>query len=82
LPAFLVVHHADLEEAEVQILDGITITTPYRAIVDGHRANIGPALVRQAIADGQKSGWLSAGEAEKLRKQLLSPSAKPRTHTL
>jgi predicted transcriptional regulator of viral defense system len=71
IPSVLIVHHADLPEEDTSIVDGITITTARRAIIDCHQTHLGPTLIRQAIEDGRQKGWLTSREADKLSDQLL-----------
>ena len=75
VPPYLVVHHAELPATDVEILDGIPVTTPCRSIVDGHAAHLGTDLIRQAIDDGRRSGRLTAREAEQLRAALIEKNA-------
>lgn len=72
-PGYLAVHHADLRPDEVELVDGIPVTTPARAIRDCHAAHLGPELVRQAIDDGVRTGRLPARTADALRRELLDP---------
>lgn len=71
VPAGLVVHRADLGPAEIQMYEGVPVTTPERTIRDCHAAHLGPALVRQAIRDGRRTGHLRVAQAEKLERELL-----------
>jgi predicted transcriptional regulator of viral defense system len=71
-PKQLVIHHADLPPADVQRVDGVPVTTPERTIRDAHAAHLGPALIRQAIADGRRSGRLTHDQADRLAQELLS----------
>lgn len=71
LPAGLVVHRADLDPADAQVHEGVPVTTPERTIRDCHAAHLGPALVRQAIRDGRRTGHLRVAQAEKLERELL-----------
>jgi predicted transcriptional regulator of viral defense system len=71
LPAGLVVHRADLGPADTQVHEGVPVTTPERTIRDCHAAHLGPALIRQAIHDGRRSGHLRVAQAEKLERELL-----------
>lgn len=71
LPARLAIHRADLTERDVRPYEGLTITTPERTIRDCHAAHLGPALVRQAIRDGRRSGLLRARQADALERELL-----------
>jgi predicted transcriptional regulator of viral defense system len=71
LPPHLVVHHADLGPADVQEFEGVPVTTPERTIRDVHSDHIGPALVRQAIEDGRRTGHLTLDQADRLERELL-----------
>ena len=78
VPRHMVLHYADLASADVrQIAGGIPATTPERTIRDVHAAHIGPALVRQAIEDGRRTGRLSLDTADRLERELLA--VEPRT---
>ena len=70
VPAYLVVHRADLRADEVTALEGMPIVTPERAIRDGLAADLGPALLGQAIDDGLRSGRLTRAMGEDLRREL------------
>lgn len=71
VPSLHVVHRANLAPHQVEHVDGIPVTSPARTIRDCHAAHLGPALVRQAIEDGLRSGLLRAAEAERLSQDLL-----------
>lgn len=66
VPKLYVVHRADLADDEVTSFEGIPVTTPVRTIRDCQRANLGPALMRQAINDGRRNGKLSGADVEQL----------------
>jgi len=70
-PAHLAIHHADLDPKDVQVVEGIPVTMAERAIRDVHAAHLGPALVRQAIDDGRRTGYLSSDQAKRLKRELL-----------
>jgi predicted transcriptional regulator of viral defense system len=70
-PAQLVIHYAHLDPKDVQIVEGIPVTTAERAIRDVHAAHLGPALVRQAIEDGRRTGHLSSDQTKQLKRELL-----------
>lgn len=63
-PAGVVVHHADVPPEQRTAIEGIPATTVARAIRDCAKAHLGPALLRQAIADARTGGWLTP-EAER-----------------
>lgn len=71
LPGHLVLHNDDLPEEDITQVEGIPTTTVRRAIEDCFRAHLGPALLRQAIEEGEREGYLKPGEASELRKLAL-----------
>ena len=71
VPRNLILHYADLEPESIQRVDGIPVTTPAQAIRDVHAGHLGAALVRQAIADGRRSGHLPRAQADRLERELL-----------
>jgi predicted transcriptional regulator of viral defense system len=75
VPRQMVVHVAPLATGDVQVVEGVPVTTPVRTIRDVHAAHLGPALVRQAIADGRRTGRLTHAEADRLVRDLLDESA-------
>ena len=77
-PPHLVIHYADLEANDERRVEGVPITTPARSIRDAHAAHLGPALVRQAIADGRRNGHLALDEADALERELLGVSSSRR----
>ncbi|MGH9158380.1 MAG: hypothetical protein ACRD2X_00115, partial [Vicinamibacteraceae bacterium] len=72
VPAHLAVHHAELRDDEVTLFEGIPCTSVARTIEDCHRAHLGPALLRQALQDAEREGFLSPAEATDLRKRVLA----------
>lgn len=71
VPKRLALHRIDLDEDDVDIYDGVPITTPERTIRDCHAARLGSALIRQAIADGRRTGHLRVAQAQRLERELL-----------
>jgi len=71
IPRHLVVHNADLGDEEIAGVEGVPTTTVRRAIEDCHRKHLGPALLRQAIEEGHRQGYLRAEEARELRELVL-----------
>jgi predicted transcriptional regulator of viral defense system len=66
------VHRADLPDHERTAIEGVPATTVARAIRDCAAANIGPALLRQAMRDARAGGWLKAMEAQVLEAELTA----------
>jgi len=71
IPRHMVVHHADLSPTDIASVEGIPTTTVRHAIEDCFRTHLGPALLRQAIEDGEREGYLKPDEARELRKLFL-----------
>lgn len=71
-PAEVVLHFADLDGGDVGSVEGLPVTTAARTIRDCAAANIGPALLRQALEDGRRKGWLPAVDADALAAELTA----------
>lgn len=78
VPPQLVLHFASLSPEDVQLVEGVPVTTPERTIRDAHAAHLGPALIRRAIADGRRTGRLTQHAADRLTHQLLAESIPKR----
>jgi predicted transcriptional regulator of viral defense system len=71
IPEYLSIHHANLSNEEIGSHEGIPATTVRRTIEDCFRAHLGPALLRQAIEDGKRLGYLRSEEARRLERRVL-----------
>ena len=69
-PSYLALHTASLSERDVQILNGVPVTTPVRTVLDCQSVHIGSALIQQAIADGRDAGKLTARDVAYLERAL------------
>ena len=78
-PKHLVLHYADLSQSDERRVEGVPVTTPARAIRDAHASHLGPALIRQAIADGRRTGHLTLSEADTLEQELLGTTPRRRS---
>jgi hypothetical protein len=56
----------------------VPVTTAVRAIRDAHAAHLGPALIRQAITDGRRTGHLTLDDADQLEHELLGMKLRPK----
>ena len=74
IPPHYTIHQADLPAAEITRVEGIPVTTAARAIRDCHATHLGPALLRQAISDGRRAGYLTQPEADDLATEVLTPA--------
>jgi predicted transcriptional regulator of viral defense system len=71
VPAHLVLHRADLDDLDTDVVEGIPVTALERAVEDCASAHLGAGLLRDAIADGRRLGLLTRAAAQRLRLQLL-----------
>jgi len=71
IPPHLVVHNADLADDDLARVEGVPTTTVRRAIEDCHSKHLGPVLLRQAIEEGRRQGYLRADDARELRELVL-----------
>lgn len=70
VPPAYVLHHEDLEPDQITTHEGIAIVTPVHAIRQTHEANLGTALVEQAIDQGADGGRLTKRQTSALRREL------------
>ena len=75
IPNHLVVHYADLEDEDVTVFEGIPTTSMRRTILDSHRTHLGPALLRQALEDAEREGFLNPTQVAELKEMVLTDSA-------
>jgi predicted transcriptional regulator of viral defense system len=71
IPAHLMIHRADIPDEDLTQVEGIPTTSVVRTIEDCHRTHLGPALLRQAIEDGEREGYLKPVEARRLQRRVL-----------
>ena len=69
-PPYLVIHPQDLPTGDVTRLERLPITTPARTIRDCIRANIGPALLVQAVDKAHRHGMMGAGVVAELEAEI------------
>ncbi len=79
IPHHLTLHYAVLEDGDVDVLDGIPVTTPVRSILDASAAHLSRSLIRQAIEDGRRTGKLLEREATHLAARLGDGSRDDQT---
>ncbi len=81
VPRYLRIHYDDLTSKDVTRQEGVPVTTPRRTIIDCAAAGLVPGLLRQAIADGRRTGQLTHREADTLsatlrRRRLAATGAR------
>jgi predicted transcriptional regulator of viral defense system len=69
-PKALTVHRADLAPDEISIVEGLPLTTIARTVTDLLEAGGRVDLVKQAIVDARREGFISSAEAQRLRGRL------------
>lgn len=72
VPKAFVIHFANLAPEEIERVKGVPVTTPARSIQDAHDSHLGRATIAKAIADGRRSGALSARTANRIERELLT----------
>ena len=73
MPAILVIHRATLEPADIQVMEGYSVTRPLRTIVDVAAATISQDLLEQAIRQALQRGLVQRDDLT--RAARLNPSS-------
>jgi len=68
-PRGIVVHHEDLMTEDITIHEGMPITTIARTVADLLKSGERIDLIRQAISDARRGGFIQASEARQLRRR-------------
>ncbi len=69
-PKGIVVHHEDLMTEEITVHEGMPITTIAKTVADLLKSGERIDLIRQAISDARRGGFIQASEARQLRRRL------------
>ena len=69
-PKSVIVHRADLTKDDITVHEGIPLTTISRTVTDLLRSGSRIDLLRQAISDARREGYIRDAEAGKLRRQI------------
>ena len=72
VPAGVVLHFADLDDAERAWAGAVQLTTPARTVVDCAASGVSPGLVKQAIDEGLHRGLFTEPMVELAREYLRS----------
>jgi predicted transcriptional regulator of viral defense system len=70
VPPGLVLHFADVEEADRSSYSAVPITAPLRTLRDCIEAHVAPSLVRQAILQAHRRGLITARDQARLEVEL------------
>jgi predicted transcriptional regulator of viral defense system len=71
-PKWVEIHHADLGAADVTVEEGLPITTVGRTVEDMLASTGQVGLVRQAISDARREGYIDSVEAQRLKRRINS----------
>ena len=69
-PKGIVLHREDLTPGDITIHEGIPLTTIARTVADLLKSGERIDLIRQAIADARREGFIQESEARKLRRRV------------
>ncbi|HEX9938406.1 MAG TPA: type IV toxin-antitoxin system AbiEi family antitoxin domain-containing protein [Longimicrobium sp.] len=70
VPARLAIHHADLPESDQTLHNGIPVTTVSRTLRDCRAAKLGNEVLRTALLQAEREGWLTRADAAQLYDEL------------
>lgn len=74
IPALYVLHWEDLVPGDQDSFEGIAVVSAAKAVRQAHEQHLRRSLLEQAIADGERHGWLRRREADRLRADVLGQS--------
>ena len=69
-PKAVVVHRADLPQEDIHIHEGIPLTTISRTVQDLVQSGARMDLIRQAILDARREGFINDAESRQLRRTI------------
>lgn len=72
-PKGIIVHHEDLMTEDITVHEGMPITTIARTVADLLKSGERIDLIRQAIADARREGFIQESEARQLRRRVEKP---------
>lgn len=81
-PRGVVVHHRDLSTDDITLQEGLPLTTVSRTIEDLLQSGGRTDLLKQAVSDARREGYISPAAAARLRRRIeshlksLRPSSK------
>jgi len=70
------VHHEDLMTEDITVHEGMPITTIARTVADLLKSGERVDLIRQAISDARREGFIQASEARQLRRRVEKPALR------
>ncbi len=70
VPEGLVLHYADIDDADCKWFDAVPITSPLRSLQDCIDAHLSPELLEQGIREASSRGLISREDARRLSESL------------
>ena len=77
-PNGIVVHHDMLSQDDIQVHEGVPVTTLRRTVDDLLCSRARLDIIRQAIADARREGFIGEPEARRLRRKVDSHTRQKR----
>lgn len=74
IPAAYRIHHEDLAPGDIASHEGIATVPPAVAIRQCHATHLAPALLAQAVDQGERNGRLTRRQADELRREIGVPA--------
>jgi predicted transcriptional regulator of viral defense system len=71
-PKNVIVHHGDLTKNDITVQEGLPLTTISRTVTDLLASGGRIDLLRQAVSDARREGYIDGTEAGKLRRRIES----------
>lgn len=71
-PKNVIVHHDDLTRSDITVHEGLPLTTISKTVTDLLASSGRIDLLRQAISDARREGYIGAAEAGQLRSRIES----------
>jgi predicted transcriptional regulator of viral defense system len=69
-PKGVIVHYSDLAANDISIQEGIPVTTIERTITDLLQSGGRTDLLKQAVSDGRREGYITDADAARLRRRI------------
>jgi hypothetical protein len=75
------VHHGDLSANDIAVQEGIPVTTIERTIADLLHSGGRTDLLKQAVSDARREGYITDADAARLRRRIESHLKSLRSST-
>lgn len=75
-PANVTLHKQDLQTSEINLQQGVRVTTPQRTLLDLAESNISPEHLERAVEEALNRGMVRSSKLETAAKKLRDPNQK------